>query len=444
MNGKLVHNRSSFLVIWPIVGAMFLCCVLGFIFKAYFLSLIMLVFSLIMTAARVWSAQAVKELGFSVYIPRTGVFPGESFEFRIDIKNNKFLPLVCSEVYFPLSKDLCLVPDEARQVEEYEKAYLSEYNASLEKVGEQSLPTLLWYESQTIRSNWTAKRRGIYSTVGWKLRTGDGFGLSQMELPLEKKDIRQIAVFPQIVPVITRSFFRMAWSADTGARGVMEDNTVIRSTRDYQMGDSIKHINWRLTARGLPLNVNTYEEILPQSVYFIFDGESFSGAQKHLNEMEDAMSIVSSVILALDGKVRSGISFSLDAENKFANVPSGAQVEDLLWAFSAYRPQEDLRNEENKIVDRPPLFDIEAIEKERQNVGRYYYIVYDADALKKSPVLEALGSDKVTVFSCKDAKPYGDHETVCLMHLKREGETGRGQRISQTAAPEEPEGNHGA
>ena len=255
--------------------------------------------------------QSVNRLGFSVRASSSGVYPEEPVIFSMDIRNDKFLPVMCSEVYFPLTQDLCLVPDEVRPVEDYEKAYLTEKNASTDKVGEKSLPTILWYETQTVKSVWTAKCRGIYSTAGWKLRPGDGFGLSQMELPVDKDDIRKIAVFPRLVPVNTRLFMRMAWSADTGARGVMEDNTVIRSTRDYRAGDAVRNINWRLTAKGHPLTANIYEEILPQSVYFIFDGESFSGAEKHKEEMEDALSIIASVITELDGKVSSSVSFCL-------------------------------------------------------------------------------------------------------------------------------------
>ena len=123
--------------------------------------MIFLILFLMMAAARLWSMQAVKKLDFSVRTSAAGVFPNETVVFQIEITNRKFLPVMCAEVYFPLSKSLCLLPQETREVEEYEKAYLTELEASVVKVGERSLPALLWYESRSVKSKWTACRRGI-------------------------------------------------------------------------------------------------------------------------------------------------------------------------------------------------------------------------------------------------------------------------------------------
>jgi len=400
---------------------MFVCCILSFIFKSYFLSLLLLIAALVMLFARLWSMQAVKKLTFSVNMISAGVFPDESARFRIKIRNDKFLPVMCAEIYFPLSEDLCLLPETCRQTEENEKADLKELGASTEMVAEKRLPTLLWYETQTVNSVWTARRRGVYSTAGWKLRAGDGFGLSQMELPAAENERKQIAVYPKRTAVNTDMFMRMAWSADTGIRGIMEDNTVIRSSREYQPGDPVKHINWRLTARGLPLTVNLYEEILPQSVYFIFDGESFSGTEKHTEEMEDALSILSSVIISLEGRVRAGISFSEDGKNRRRNVPADASLDEKLGAFAAYVPKPEQRNEDNQIVDTEPVFDAEEIRREAQRTGWFYYVLYAAEKLAGRLLPAALDQGRMTVLSYLDRKPSGDAETKCLLDLKEGG-----------------------
>ena len=79
----------------------------------------------------------------------------------------------------------------------------------------------------------------------------------------------------------------------------MEDLTVIRSTRNYMTTDSLKHINWRLAARGLPLSVNVYEDILPKNVHFLLDGESFGGNVPHWEELEETLSILASEFVLL-------------------------------------------------------------------------------------------------------------------------------------------------
>ena len=409
---------------WPVICAMFVCCILSFIFKSYFLSLIFLILFLVVLAARIWSSKAAEKITFNVTNSETGLFPGESMLFKAEIKNNKFLPVMNSELYFPLSENLCLIPENVRKAEDYEKAYLEEHTASLEKVGEKKLPAVLWYETQNASIKWTAEKRGVYKTSGWKFRAGDGFGLSQVELPFTGEDSREIAVYPGLVQVNTSMFMRMAWSADTGARGVMEDNTVIRSTRDYQAGDPVKNINWRLRARGLPLSVNVYEEILPQSVYFIFDGESFSGAEKHLDEMEEALSIISSSIISLEGKVRAGICFSKDAKGQIVNLETGSQTEDILWAFAAYEPMEDKKGEGEKVINQRSEFDQDAIEAEESRAGRFYYVTYDAENISENDVFRILDQDKTTILSYRDSKKYADFETRCLTELLSEENPG--------------------
>ena len=204
----------------------------------------------------------------------------------------KVFPVVWLELTFPLAKNLCLVPEESRKPDEAEQALLEEGHFSSELLGELRLPMLLWYEGRQVSTSWTARCRGVYSMAGWRIRTGDGFGLTQVERGFPPEDVRTFYVYPRLTDVQPDLFLRSLWNADTGTRGVMEDPTVIRSTRDYMTTDSLKRINWRLTARGLPMTVNIYEDILPKSVHFLFDGESYSGPAPHPEELEDALSIL--------------------------------------------------------------------------------------------------------------------------------------------------------
>lgn len=223
-------------------------------------------------------------------------------------------------------------------------------------------------------------------------------------------------------------FLRNLWNADTGTRGVMEDVTVIRSTRDYQTSDSLRRINWRLTARGLPLSVNVYEDILPKSVHFIFDGESFSGAHPRPEELEDALSILASELVRLEGaQVRCGLSLSAGRGGEAVNLFAlSSTTEDLLCALAAYEPAEPVRDTDGgQIVDQLPDFDAAPLVRSARGVGRFYYIAYSTACLPGRALLTRyLDHTCASILTYRNDKPFGEYETVCLRSLKEDGHGG--------------------
>jgi len=254
---------------------------------------------------------------------------------------------------------------------------------------------------------------------GWRLRTGDGFGLTQVERSIHK-DAR-FAVYPRLIDVAPDLFLRNLWNTESGTRGVMEDPTIIRSTRDYMTTDSFKHINWRLAAQGLPLTVNVYEEILPQTVHFLFDGESFSGPDPHPEEMEDALSILASeLVLLSERQVSCGLSLCRGAECEPVNLfPSSSHIEELLWALAAYQPMEPKRDPNSgSILLQAPAFDTNTLYEAAGNVGRFYYISYDIASLTDRTLLRHLDHTCLSLLTYCEPEPYGGFETVCLCGLK--------------------------
>lgn len=420
MKNKLVLNRSSLLVSLPALAVSLIAGVLAAFFGLRELAAVLILLFLLTGASRLWASATARHISISVSGSLRGLFPGDTAVFDIEVRNEKFLPVVWLELFFPLSPDLCLTPEHCRQPEEWEERALAEEKASTQLVGEKRLSFFLWYETLRLSSRWTANRRGVYSTEGWRLRTGDGFGLSQVELRLPREDVQTFAVYPKLVRVSPDLFLRNLWNADTGTRGVMEDPTVIRSTRDYMTTDSLKRINWRLAARGLPLTVNIYEDILPKSVHFLFDGESFSGPAPHLEEMEDALSILASELVRLtEAQVQCGLSLCRGAGGNAVNLFAPESTEALLFALAAYQPEPDKWDPaESKVVPQVPVFDQAPIYEAAQRVGRFYYIAYDTECLSGRPLLKHLDRTCTSILTYREPKPFGDFESVCLCRLK--------------------------
>ncbi|MCC8128320.1 MAG: DUF58 domain-containing protein [Clostridiales bacterium] len=381
--------------------------------------MLMLVF-LLGACARLWGALALRRLSLTVNSRQTGVFPGQTLTFDLRIHNDKLLPLAWMELSFPLSPDLCMTPEETRSPDDWEQAVLKAQGYSVRLLGEKKLPLCLWYETLEVSSVWTARRRGIYSISGWRLRTGDGFGMSQVEQEVNPDDVRQFAVYPALTSVTVEPFLRNLWNADTGARGVMEDVTVIRSTRDYQPGDQVRHINWRLTARCQPLSVNVYEDVLPRSVHFLLDGESFGGPAPHWEEMEETLSVLASVLVGLsEVQVACGLSVCRGAAPAM-HRGIGEDIFPLLRMLAAWKPAPPLKEgESSRILRRTAAFDRHALLEEAGRVGRFYYIAYSSEMLEQQPVLRSLDSSCMTLLTWQEERNFGDYEVVCLRSLRK-------------------------
>ncbi|MBR3403430.1 MAG: DUF58 domain-containing protein [Parasporobacterium sp.] len=406
MKNRLVGNKSSYLVFWPVIAFLGAAAIAGFLFKLQVLAFAAVVLFLLALVCRLWIIQAGKNMEFRMTGESTGLYPGQKSDFIFHIKNNKLVPVLWADLFYPLGKDLCITPEETRPAMEWEKLLLREDGASEEIVGESHLSSFSWYEAKTVTVRWTARHRGIYSNKGWSLRTGDGFGLGQTEQKLSMGYLRDMAVFPDRIPVNSDYFVKNAWNSDTGTHGVLEDQTVIRSVREYQPGDNVKHINWRLAARGLPLSVNLYEEILPQNTFFIFDGESFSGPESHREEMEEALCVIGSAAASLgERNIRCALSMSEGAYSQvYQNVQDNADPRQLLWALAAYQPAEAVKDDSNKIIRQKSRFDPSFIGEEAHKASRCYYFVYNPDLCDQS-LISLIGEEKVTVLSYLPGRP---------------------------------------
>ena len=134
-------------------------------------------------------------------------------------------------------------------------------------------------------------------------------------------------------------FLRPQWDCAAGRQGWMEDNTVLRGCREYQPGDSWKHINWRMAAREQGTPVNLYQTIQPRGLRFLLDGESFCGLSQDWRELEGALEVLASVLSGLSG---AGVdcSLSLPHSRLFGpmTVSSGeGGGDDLLFYLAGYR-----------------------------------------------------------------------------------------------------------
>jgi uncharacterized protein (DUF58 family) len=214
------------------------------------------------------------------------------------------------------------------------------------------------------------------------IRSGDGFGLSQSIQEISVGD-RIFVVWPKIVPVDTAPFFRNVWQGGVGRKGHVEDPTVLHGLRTYTHGDPWKRIDWRIAARTDELMVRQYETILPSTVHYVLDVESFLGLSGDNSELEECISVLASLILELSA-IGISCGLSLPRGEGFPTVDISAEdpsieARDLLNSLAALRAEEAVGG-----------FDEGFIESHSQTVGQVWFVTYSGERLSCPRLVEKL------------------------------------------------------
>lgn len=363
------EQNSSLVAMRPVIVMNLLASVVFAYFKVTTLAIVFMLLCILGCIAFLWGKASRKDLYCDFNYSSLGLFPGETLEITVDIRNKKFLPVLW------MSVDDC-----------FTEIF--------------SVPALLWHEETQIKRTWVADKRSIRYLKNRSVLTGDGFGLSQFFLEDNITGANAVAVYPKRISVNPKMFMKNLWNANTGKNGMIEDVTVIKSTRDYQVSDPARYINWRLAARNLPLSVNRYESIQPRGVHFIFDGESFCD---HEEELETALSILGSELLELaEAGFSSGMSICKGRETPAVTYSFDDPIEDMLFSLAGYNLLQISWDEVGRREYNDSEFDNAAILKQTGSVGHFYYICYDASAASRSQTLSMLSPESVTLLMYKE------------------------------------------
>ena len=422
MKAKLAGTKSSYLVYWPVIIGLFLLCILFFILKVKIVPFILIVVFIVALISRLWSDKSADNIKIKAGFSSAGLFPGQEEIITFEIANDKMLPVMWMDVFCPLNKNHSVLPENTRPLEDWEKNHLKEKELSLEKIAEIKLSSFFWFEKKNVKAAWKAENRGVLCTSEWKIRTGDGFGLGQTELEIPAEYAPDIYVFPKLKNIYADFFVKNVWNARTGMRGIVDDNTVIRSVRDYASYDSIKNINWRLLSRGLPLSVNVYEQTLPQSAFFIFDGESFSGKKPHRAEMEEALSFIASSVCALSKKnIASSLALSYGNYDRTLSLTEAELSPDnKLFCLAAYNPSKEKTDKDNKIIDQHSEFNMEHLISECESAGECYFITYSAENINKNILFPESCRNKIKILSVTGTTAAADYPVFSINDLIKE------------------------
>ena len=239
----------------PSISIFSLLIVCGFALGEGFLVGLGVMGNLMIGIAWAWNRLSLEDVKYTRVISSNRAFAGESLQLRISISNDKPLPL--SRV-----KAMDYIPADVRVLGATTDATA---NPDSRKLVHSC--AIGWYE--TVEWNYEAlfPHRGHYPVGPVELQSGDLFGLFKSEA-LEQL-VTHVLVYPNKAPIpvgmINLSPKKPVGELRTRS-WIFHDSTRFAGIRDYRFGDSVRHVDWKATARGQTLKVREFESEAQHSV----------------------------------------------------------------------------------------------------------------------------------------------------------------------------------
>ncbi len=156
--------------------------------KMPIITVLILAFVMIFWIASWWSKKAFDKIEYTRDFHYTGAFPGEEVQVKIEVENNKFLPVSWLKFRDPWPRAVGPV-DEERLI-----------SSHLPHLGNlHNVYSLRWLEKVKRTFPLKFRARGAYPIGPTKLETGDLFGIFSKEKAL--KNIEYLTVFPSLIPL---------------------------------------------------------------------------------------------------------------------------------------------------------------------------------------------------------------------------------------------------
>ena len=281
----------------------------------------------------VWNRLSLEEVHYERKIEQPRVFIDEETNMTISVVNRKPLPLGKLNVVDE-------VPDEI-EVAEARMATSSSPNS---KVIMHST-SLAWYE----RIRWEYKikgnRRGFYKIGPARMESGDLFGFFESHSPIERNDY--LLVYPRIVslPDLGMPAVRPLGETRGGIR-IYQDESRLSGLREYHVGDPLKIVDWKATARMQSLQVRTFEPsssftvilvVLVETSERTWEGYSPVNLERVITSAASVASYATEQQYSV-GLFSNGTPILADRPMKIAPTSSPDQLTVILEALATIRP----------------------------------------------------------------------------------------------------------
>jgi len=156
-------------------------------------------------------------------------------------------------------------------------------------------------ETKHISYKVKAMKRGYYRLGPLMVSAGDLFGIREVS---NRLPVDYLTVFPAIIPLSHLGLpSRLPYGIIPTRQRIFEDPARPIGIRDYQSGDSIRHINWKVSAHHDDLLVRTFEPVksLETLILLNLDPSQYS-RQTRYDGPEWAIVVAASIATHLSGE----------------------------------------------------------------------------------------------------------------------------------------------
>ncbi len=271
-------------------------------------------------AGRWWQRRVLERVTYRRRFSYTHVFPGESIDLTLEARNEKRLPVPWLIAYDSLPP----------QIVAADAAPAAPPTHSFRLGGG---------ARARIRHRLHATERGYYPIGPARLHSGDPFSLFDVAREEQTRD--WLVVYPPIIPLAELGIPAKDLFGERRAHQRMfEDPSRTMGVRDYQPGDSFRHVHWKATAHQAALQTRVYEHTVNSSIMICLNAATFPQAWQgvHRDRLERAIGICASI--AYEGAA-SGFAIGVAANcgaplvSRTISVPPGRSLDQLMRVLEA-------------------------------------------------------------------------------------------------------------
>ena len=196
--------------------------------------------------AHSWNKLGLERVQYRRIFPGRRAFVGETVEVAYHLVNRKLLPVPWIDVRDNVPEGMPIINTHTSP-SGWAGAVSTGHNTSL-----------AWYERVIWRHSFRCETRGFYRFGPALLRSGDPFGF--FDSSAERTEMDYMVVLPRLYELSALGLpTRRPFGEVRGGSPIFEDPSRLVGVRDYRVGDPLKRIEWKATARRGTLQSRVYE-----------------------------------------------------------------------------------------------------------------------------------------------------------------------------------------
>ena len=268
-----------------------------------------------------WRNHSLDGVNYRRYPYYRRAFPGETVPLKVEIENNKPLPLswLRSEDPWPIA----IGPEDEDLLA---PSYLPEHGLLT------NVFSLRWFEKARRDYTLHFRKRGQYKVGPVTLQSGDMFGIYDQSRKVGQA--QYLTVFPEVIPLERLDLpAEDPFGNSKSRRRIFEDPNQPMGVREYRSGDAFRRVHWPATARTGQLQVKVFQ---PTSAQVAVICLNTSTMEDHYGVYPELFEYLVSITATLtDHYFHKGYQVGFMSNGSFAhshrpiNVPPGRSMKQL-------------------------------------------------------------------------------------------------------------------